>query len=225
MEQGSDLTGATWTTNAQYLRAGGGCSSMLIRRKSSTDDEYHHEDLLGNFGVITGATGAVLSRNVYDAFMEVQYLGNPVTSPCVTISLRKMTTSLLTGSQSALYANRNLRTTATGTSTDVLPWNPILATICGLACLGAIAIIIDSWTKCQNNCKGRTGISWGRCFGNCLLSECKSNTLEKWICGGCIACIINLIPVPVPITSPIPLPGSCTNGPISTVINHAACFN
>ncbi len=50
-----------------------GCSSILIRRKSSTDDEYHHEDVLGVFGVITGASGAVLSSNVYDAFMEMRY--------------------------------------------------------------------------------------------------------------------------------------------------------
>ncbi len=47
---------------------------MLIRRKSSTDDEYHHEDVLGVFGVITGASGAVLSSNVYDSFMGVQYV-------------------------------------------------------------------------------------------------------------------------------------------------------
>ncbi len=73
VEQGSDLTGTTWTTNAQYLRAGGGCSSMLIRRRSITDDEYQHEYLLGVFGAITGAAGAVLSSNVYDAFMGMQY--------------------------------------------------------------------------------------------------------------------------------------------------------
>ncbi len=76
VEQGSDLTDATWTTNAQYLRAAGGCSSMLIRRKSSTDDEYHHEDPLGNFGVITGATGAVLWSKLYDAFVNAQYVAN-----------------------------------------------------------------------------------------------------------------------------------------------------
>ena len=81
VEQGSDLTGGTWTTNAQYLRAGGGCSSMLIRRKSSTDDEYHHEDVLGVFGVITGASGAVLSSNVYDAFMAQQYVPVPSKHP------------------------------------------------------------------------------------------------------------------------------------------------
>ena len=73
MEQGSDLTGANWSTNAQYLRAGGGCSSMLIRRKSSTDDEYHHEDPLGVFGVITGANAALLSSNVYDACVVGRY--------------------------------------------------------------------------------------------------------------------------------------------------------
>ena len=48
-------------------------SNLLIRRKSSTDDEYHHEDPLAVFGVITGATEAVLSSNVYDSFMGMQY--------------------------------------------------------------------------------------------------------------------------------------------------------
>ncbi len=54
---------------------------MLIRRKSSTDDEYHHEDVLGVFGVITGASGAVLSSNVYDAFMAQQYVPVPSKHP------------------------------------------------------------------------------------------------------------------------------------------------
>ena len=198
---------------------------MLIRRKSSTDDEYHQEDVLGVFGVITGATGAVMSSNVYDAFDVLQSMGSPVDSPWVTRSRRKVTGSLLTGLQSTIYTSRNLRTTALAASTDWLPWNPILATICGLACLGTIAIIVDSWHKCQNNCKGRKGTNWLRCFGNCLLAECKSNTLEKWVCGGCIACIINLIPAPVLVPSPIPLPGSCATGPSSTVINQAACYN
>ena len=54
---------------------------MLICRKSSTDDEYHHEDPLAVFGVITGATGAVLSSNVYDAFMAQQYVPVPSKHP------------------------------------------------------------------------------------------------------------------------------------------------
>ncbi len=99
VEQGSDLTGATWTTNAQYLRAGGGCSSMLIRRKSATDDEYHHEDPLGAFGVITGANGAVLSSNVYDAFMGMQYVqGVSKTTQPATCYIAMSEPSILTGS-------------------------------------------------------------------------------------------------------------------------------
>ena len=81
VEQGSDPTGGTWTTNAQYLRAGGGCSSMLTRRKSSTDDEYHREEVLGVFGVITGVTGAVMSSNLNDKFGGLRQLeGLPATS-------------------------------------------------------------------------------------------------------------------------------------------------
>ncbi len=34
VEQGSDLTGSTWTSKAQYLRAGGGYSSMPVRQRA-----------------------------------------------------------------------------------------------------------------------------------------------------------------------------------------------
>ncbi len=97
MEQGSDLTGGRWTTNAQYLRAGGSCNSMLRRRKSSTDDEYHHEDPLGVFGVITGANGAVLSSYVYDAFMGMQYVPLPSKHPAKCY-LAMSEPNMLTGS-------------------------------------------------------------------------------------------------------------------------------
>ncbi len=73
VEQTSDLAGGSWSTSAQYLRAGGGCSSMLIRRKSATDDEYHHADTVGVYGVITGANGAVMSSSVYDIFSVQQF--------------------------------------------------------------------------------------------------------------------------------------------------------
>ena len=45
VEETSDLTGSSWSTSGQYLRAGGGCNSLLIRRKSSTDDEYNYSRL------------------------------------------------------------------------------------------------------------------------------------------------------------------------------------
>ncbi len=74
VEQGSDLTGGTWTTNAQYLRAGGGCRSMLIRQKiTNLNDEYHHIDPVGMFGVLTDASGNVLRNYVYDAFSDAPY--------------------------------------------------------------------------------------------------------------------------------------------------------
>ena len=99
MEQGSDLTGGRWSTRALYLRAGGGCSSKLIRRKSSTDDEYHHEDPLGVFGVITGASGGVLSSNVYDAFMGMQYVqGVSRTTQPATCYITMSKPGILTGS-------------------------------------------------------------------------------------------------------------------------------
>ena len=72
---------------------------MLIRRKSSTDDEYHHEDPLGVFGVITGASGAVLSSNVYDSFMGMQYVqGVSKTTQPATCYKAMSEPGLLTGS-------------------------------------------------------------------------------------------------------------------------------
>ena len=72
---------------------------MLIRRKSSTDDEYHHEDPLAVFGVITGATGAVLSSNVYDAFMGMQYVqGVSKTTQPATCFEAMSEPNILTGS-------------------------------------------------------------------------------------------------------------------------------
>ncbi len=80
VEETSDLTGSSWATSGQYLRAGGGCSSLLVRRKSSTDDEYHHQDMVGVFGVITGASVEVLSSNLYDLFSYQQYMqGSTIT--------------------------------------------------------------------------------------------------------------------------------------------------
>ena len=74
VEEISTLTGSSWSTSGQYLRAGGGCSSLLIRRKSSTDDEYHHEDMVGVFGVLTNATGTIIQNNLSDAYMVPQYI-------------------------------------------------------------------------------------------------------------------------------------------------------
>ncbi len=71
---------------------------MLIRRKSSTDDEYHHEDMLGVFGVITGASGAVLSSNVYDSFMGMQYVqGVSKTTQPATCYIAMSEPGILTG--------------------------------------------------------------------------------------------------------------------------------
>ena len=74
VEETSELTGSSWSTSGQYLRAGGGCSSMLVRRKSSTDDEYHHADMVGVFGVLTNATGSMVQNNLSDAYAVPQYV-------------------------------------------------------------------------------------------------------------------------------------------------------
>ncbi len=72
---------------------------MLIRRKSSTDDEYHHEDLLRNFEVITSANGVGLSSNVYDAFVNAQYVANNARIAQPVVCYKAMSEpGLLTGS-------------------------------------------------------------------------------------------------------------------------------
>ena len=67
VEETSDLTGSSWTTSGQYLRAGGGCSSLLIRRKSSTDDEYHHANLLDIITIVTNNNAQIINNNIYDS--------------------------------------------------------------------------------------------------------------------------------------------------------------
>ena len=71
MEQQSDLSGGNWVVSATYLKGVG-----LVRR----NNEFHHFDVLGTAGVITDASGAVLSTNVYDAFGVARYVsGNAQT--------------------------------------------------------------------------------------------------------------------------------------------------
>jgi len=71
VEQQSDLSGGNWVVSATYLKGVG-----LVRRNS----EFHHFDVLGTAGVITDASGAVLSANVYDAFGVARYVsGNAQT--------------------------------------------------------------------------------------------------------------------------------------------------
>ena len=77
VEQTSDLTGAVWTTAALYLRGGSACSSTIIRRNS----EYHHFDLTGTAGVITSASGAILSNNLYDRFGSQRFAQGSVGTP------------------------------------------------------------------------------------------------------------------------------------------------
>jgi len=71
VEQQSDLSGGNWVVSATYLKGVG-----LVRR----NNEFHHFDVLGTAGVITNASGAVLSTNVYDAFGVSRYVsGNAQT--------------------------------------------------------------------------------------------------------------------------------------------------
>jgi len=71
VEQQSDLSGGNWVVSATYLKGVG-----LVRR----NNEFHHFDVVGTAGVITDASGAVLSTNVYDAFGVARYIsGNAQT--------------------------------------------------------------------------------------------------------------------------------------------------
>ncbi len=98
----------TWPTNAQYLRAGGSFSNMLIRRKSSTNDEYHHEDPLGVFGVITGASGAVLSSRVYGMFNVIRNTVGGSLTPYVQVELMMSNESMLFHEGVQYYPSRSV---------------------------------------------------------------------------------------------------------------------
>ena len=90
---------------------------MLIRRKSSTDDEYHHEDVLGVFGVITGASGEVLSSNVYDAFDVLQSTSGAAQSPDRLATGFLDYDGLITFDGTFTYAPRSLNSLSFGSGT------------------------------------------------------------------------------------------------------------
>ncbi len=77
MEQQSDLTGATWTTIGQYVKAGGGCGSILFTRNS----ENHHYDLGGKVSVVSDTNSTVLSNNLYDTFKVTRYTQGNSSTP------------------------------------------------------------------------------------------------------------------------------------------------
>ncbi len=82
---------------------------MLKRRKSSTDDEYHHEDPLGVFGVITGASGAVLSSTNCEAFDTELVTGGDTASRRITANItRSLETQLANEYQSNIIPARAL---------------------------------------------------------------------------------------------------------------------
>ncbi len=184
VEQGSDLTGATWTTNAQYLRAGGGCSSMLIRRKSSTDDEYHHVDLLGVFGVITGASGAVLSSNVYDAFMAQQFNANGTESEIPSVCVRKLADGIYQVSVDEIHCILAVRSViANGKMLSNGTKFPCGRNLPVKSCLNTCLRLGGDWGQCAEMCLHMVKSGWARtakCFIEGLQPPCWGVRLWPW---------------------------------------------
>ncbi len=110
LEQGSDLTGTTWTTNAQYLRAGSACSSMLIRRKSSTDDEYDHVDPLGVSKLVTGANAVTSGIVVADYFSRQIVTTGLKSSPYDATNLQAISQAGYLTTSRVYYAERSVCT-------------------------------------------------------------------------------------------------------------------
>ncbi len=169
VEQGSDLTGATWTTNAQYLRAGGSCSSMLIRRKSRTDDEYHHEDPLGVFGVITGANGATLSSNVYDAFMSDRYTTNLTGSDMLSVCFRQLDDGTYQVSTDVIHCLIPVRSIiANGKMSTSGTRFPCAKNLPVKSCLDTCLRLGGDWQQCAEMCLHMIKSGWA-CTAKCFI--------------------------------------------------------
>ncbi len=146
---------------------------MLTRRKSSTGDEYHHEDPLGVFGVITGASGAVLSSNVYDWFSCDHYQSSNQLTPWITSGVKSVADSMLWLSPNTSYvASRAL------SNKNALQ---LCITFCGtyknifskLACMTACDLVFSGGSggggstngcpagTCAFKCPGETGVGCG----------------------------------------------------------------
>ncbi len=172
---------------------------MLIRRKSSTDDEYHHQDLLGNFGVITGANAAVLSSNVYDAFDVLQFAGESVLTKYISHSLRTMPDALVIGGTSIIVSSRNIQLDSTNSTTDGFdPWK--CRFFCYLGCLTMGHSLVTCYNSCcvdkkkkkKNKKSGGSGSGSGG--GGCPSGQnkvtitCGKNTETACIAPGQSAC-------------------------------------
>ena len=120
---------------------------MLIRRKSSTDDEYHHADVLGVFGVITGATGVVLSSNVYDAFDVLQSTNGSAQSPYLSDDIRTGSDNTLLQGDRAFVPTRNLDIASFAARPDGIDIDT-----CRFLCVLGCMLAKHALTTCYNRC-------------------------------------------------------------------------
>ena len=179
VEMQSDLTGNSWSTSAQYLRGLG-----PIRRNG----EYHHFDPMGNAGVITNSSGAVLSSNLYDKFDVPRYAQGSAQTP-------QRPSGLLTSDEGLLRDQSSSNGYIAGRSTQTLkpaivplPW-PILA-VCAAACIVAIVFIAVDVADCVNNvCDAQRGVAKAKCVANCIVREVGQNPVDFAVTAGCVFCI------------------------------------
>ena len=76
--------------------------------QGSTNDEYHHEDPLGVFGVITLASGAVLSSRVYGMFNVIRNTVGGSLTPYVQVELMMSNESMLFHEGVQYYPSRSV---------------------------------------------------------------------------------------------------------------------
>ncbi len=167
VEETSDLTGSSWSTSGQYLRAGGGCSSLLIRRKSTTDDEYHHADLHNNHCVITNTVTNVIRNNIYDAFTTLIYNVSTSLSQHISVCFSEIAeiSYLIKGDNRIYFPNRSL-------FISDMKKNIHNSFICTdnyvLECLKVCEKLGNSWSFCANLCIEQ-GSTRYKCTSKCAL--------------------------------------------------------
>ena len=172
--------GSSWTPSAQCLRGLG-----PIRRNG----EYHHFDPMGNAGVITNSSGAVLSSDLYDSFDVPRYTQGSAQTPQRPSGLLTSDEGLLrdqTGATGYL-PNRNTRTAVPAIGI-------IIIGLCLAACAVELGIgIIEEQNCAKTTCKNQKGAARDLCLLNCTAKALLTNPVDFAFTAACAFCICEAV--------------------------------
>ncbi len=178
VEQTSDLTGATWTTSALYLKAGSGCGTGIVRRNS----EYHHAGIGGNINLVSGAGAAVLATRISNAFGVQQYASGSAQTPWITNAVSADAEGLQLRANCLLVAERALSVSAVcQVVTPVIPEEDKTCEQLGLPEGTGYKKWRDCTGKRLTDCEGPCGIAGGKVKKCCEVQTAPIHGTDKTI--------------------------------------------